>query len=114
MTHISIANSNADVVHPGNMTQYYKLPVEYGGFCPMAVIKRGMIIPGDKNLGLIRYRDQLFSFASLDSAVEFIKNPVAFMEEIVTLAKIHPDYVQLLHLYKYFPTVEALETVVVV
>jgi hypothetical protein len=68
-----------------------------------------MIIPGDKNLGLIRYKDVLYSFSTLQNALEFIKCPDEYNIEIVNLAKTHADYIQLLHLYKYFPTVEALE-----
>jgi Domain of unknown function len=70
-----------------------------------------MIIPGDKNLGMVRYKDQLFAFASLENAIKFMKSPDEYIEDIVKIAKMHPDYVQLLHLYKYFPTVEALEKV---
>jgi hypothetical protein len=31
------------------------------------------------------------------------------MEGIINLSKKHPSYVQLLHLYKFFPTVDTLE-----
>lgn len=31
------------------------------------------------------------------------------MEEIIDLSRRHPCYVQLLHLYKFFPTVDTLE-----
>nr|KAJ3420559.1 hypothetical protein HK105_005531 [Polyrhizophydium stewartii] len=135
MTTVAMINKTVEVVHPGNTTQYYKLPVEYGGFCAYSLITRsGLVVPGDKNLGMIRYKDRLFAFANLQAVAEFSKLPerwvaqnllVArvraaeidksllhrYMEAVVELAKRQPGLVQLLHLYNYFPTVEALERV---
>ncbi|KAL2913743.1 hypothetical protein HK105_206759 [Polyrhizophydium stewartii] len=110
MTTVAMINKTVEVVHPGNTTQYYKLPVEYGGFCAYSLITRsGLVVPGDKNLGMIRYKDRLFAFANLQAVAEFSKLPERYMEAVVELAKRQPGLVQLLHLYNYFPTVEALE-----
>ncbi|KAJ3193575.1 hypothetical protein HK101_004586 [Irineochytrium annulatum] len=110
MAAVAIINKMVEVVHPGNTTHYYKMHVEYGGFCPYTLIRRdGIILPGDKNLGLLRYRDRLFSFSSAEGAREFAKFPDRYMEGVLEMAKRMPDLVQLLHLYSYFPTVDALE-----
>ncbi|KAI8930132.1 hypothetical protein BC831DRAFT_547026 [Entophlyctis helioformis] len=110
MTAVAMINKTVEVVHPGNTTQYYKLPVEYGGFCPFSLVsRRGLIVPGDKNLGMVRFKDRLFAFASLDCIVDFCRAPDRYMEIIIEMAKEQPALVQLLHLYNYFPTVEALE-----
>ncbi|TPX65418.1 hypothetical protein SpCBS45565_g05200 [Spizellomyces sp. 'palustris'] len=111
MTAVAVTGQKGvEVIHPGNTTQYYRLPVEYGGFCPYTLYKRdGLVLPGDKNLGLVRWRDKLYAFAALDSAKEFAKAPDRYTEAVITLAKQSPSFVQLLHLYTYFPTVEALE-----
>ncbi|KAJ3041656.1 hypothetical protein HDV00_008933 [Rhizophlyctis rosea] len=111
MTAIAVGGiKGIEVIHPGNATQYYRLPVEYGGFCPYTLIRRdGLVLPGDKNNGLVRYRDRLFAFVSLDGAKEFAKFPDRYIEGMLEMAKRSPDLVQLLHLYSYFPTVEALE-----
>ncbi|KAJ3260903.1 hypothetical protein HDU77_001180 [Chytriomyces hyalinus] len=110
MASISVINKSIEVVHPGNTTQYFKLPVEYGGYCPYNLIRRdGLVVPGDKNIGLLRYRDRLFSFASPEGAREFAKFPDRFMEGVLEMAKRSGNLVQLLHLYNYFPTVDALE-----
>ncbi|KAJ3097053.1 hypothetical protein HDU97_005312 [Phlyctochytrium planicorne] len=110
MAAIAIINKTVEVIHPGNTTQYFKLPVEYGGFCPYSLIRRdGVVIPGDKNIGLLRYRDRLFAFSNSEAAREFSKYPDRYMEGVLEMAKKLPDLVQLLHLYSYFPTVDALE-----
>lgn len=79
MTLLAISCPNCDVLHPGNMTQYFKITVEYGGFCPMAAIKRQIAVPGDKNIGLVRYDDHLFAFENTESAIEFFKSPLEYM-----------------------------------
>eukprot|EP00842_Homolaphlyctis_polyrhiza_P000256 jgi/Hompol1/1230/HPOL_003112-RA len=110
MTVVAMVNKTVEIVHPGNTTQYYKLPVEYGGFCPYSlVVRHGLIVPGDKNLGMVRYKDRLFAFASLDCLLEFTKIPERYIDAVIEMAKSQPALVQLLHLYNYFPTVEALE-----
>ncbi|KAJ3168655.1 hypothetical protein HDU88_001548 [Geranomyces variabilis] len=99
-----------EIIHPGNTTQYYRLPVEYGGFCAHTLIKRdGLVVPGDKNLGLVRYRDKLYAFSSEEAVREFAKLPERYVDGVLEAAKRSPDLVQMLHLYPYFPTVEALE-----
>ncbi|KAJ2994646.1 hypothetical protein HDV02_001385 [Globomyces sp. JEL0801] len=76
MTALGMINKNVEVVHPGNTTQYYKLPVEFGGFCPYSLVEcNGLVVPGDKNIGMIRYKDRLFAFATVAYAVEFARSP---------------------------------------
>ncbi|KAH6574095.1 hypothetical protein BASA60_005691 [Batrachochytrium salamandrivorans] len=110
METIAMISKTVEVIHPGNTTQYYKLPVEYGGFCPTSLVDRnGLMVPGDKSLGMIRYKDRLFAFATIDLIADFCKSPDQYMERVINMAKAHAGFVQLLHLYNYFPTVEALE-----
>ncbi|KAJ3321622.1 hypothetical protein HDV06_004037 [Boothiomyces sp. JEL0866] len=110
MTALGMITKNVEVVHPGNTTMYYQLPVEFGGFCPYALVSReGLVVPGDKNIGMVRYKDRLLAFENIPAAVEFFKQPDHYVDEIIQLSKLRPPFVQLLHLYKFFPTVDTLE-----
>lgn len=71
----------------------------------------GLVLPGNKNIGLFRFNDHIYSFAGLKEAKEFAKAPKSFIEGLVERAKSNPDLIQLLHLYLHFPTVDALERV---
>ena len=76
MTSLAMVNKQSEVVHPGNSTHYYKLPVEFGGFCAWSLVKRnGLVTPGDKNIGMIRYKDKLLTFSDFDKALDFFKDP---------------------------------------
>ncbi|KAI9095273.1 hypothetical protein DFS34DRAFT_662809 [Phlyctochytrium arcticum] len=111
MTAVAVTgHKGVEVVHPGNTTQYYRLPVEFGGFCPYTLTTRdGLVVPGNKNLGLIRHRDKLYALATPQAARAFATTPDTHIEHVLTLARHAPSLVQLLHLYPYFPTVDALE-----
>ncbi|KAJ3314040.1 hypothetical protein HDV04_001071 [Boothiomyces sp. JEL0838] len=110
MTALGMITKNVEVVHPGNSTMYYQLPVEFGGFCPFALVSRdGLVVPGDKNIGMVRYKDRLLAFENITAAVEFFKQPDQYVDDIIQLSKLRPPFVQLLHLYKFFPTVDTLE-----
>jgi hypothetical protein len=76
MTSLAMVNKHAEVVHPGNATQYYKLPVEFGGFCAWSLVKRqGLVTPGDKNVGMVRYKERLFTFSDFAKCLDFFKDP---------------------------------------
>lgn len=76
MTSMAMVSKHAEVIHPGNTTQYYQLPVEFGGFCAWSLVKRdGLVTPGDKNVGMVRYKDKIFTFCDFAKALDFFKNP---------------------------------------
>ena len=64
-----------EVLHPGSTTRYYQLPVEFGGFCAWSLIKKnGLVIPGDKNHGIYKYKDKIYVFGDAEKASDFFKN----------------------------------------
>ena len=76
MTMIALVKKGIEVIYSGNSTQFYKLPVEYGGFCPVSLVdKFGMVVPGDKTLGLLKFKDKLYTFDTLASAKKFAIAP---------------------------------------
>ncbi|KAI9216535.1 hypothetical protein BC828DRAFT_393380, partial [Blastocladiella britannica] len=75
---VSHAHHDLEVLHPGNTAQYYKLPVELGGFCPVTLVSapsRGTAVPGDWSQGVVKYRDKLYAFRSGDEARRFASAP---------------------------------------
>jgi hypothetical protein len=110
MARLASVNKSIEVLHPGNTAKYHEISLEYGGFCSYTLVERdGMIVPADKNVGIIRFRDRVFGFVSLQAALEFARTPDKYLEGVLQAAKQSYDLIQLCHLYGYFPTVEALE-----
>lgn len=112
-------NTDVGIVHPGNMAVYYKLPVAYQGFCPYSLLNRGILVPGTKNIGLVRYKDTLYCFENLKNALMFMDDADLYFRKVnarnikamVEFCKSNPEYIQLLRMEGSFPTVEALEQV---
>ncbi|ORX57722.1 hypothetical protein BCR36DRAFT_580278 [Piromyces finnis] len=110
MSSISQINKNIQILHPSNTTYFDKIHSEYSGFCPYIFVKRNELLKsGDRNIGLLQYKDKVYSFSTIESAIEFSKNPDFYIQNILMIACKNPSLIQLFHLYSYFPTVEALE-----
>ncbi|KXS12612.1 UPF0704 protein C6orf165 [Gonapodya prolifera JEL478] len=110
MTVLTPLNRELQVLHPLNTTAYHQIRCEVGGFCPVTLVDRGgLVVPGDRALGLVRYRDRCYAFASREAVERWARDPEKYIQGSVDLAKQHPSLIQLCHLYHYFPTVDALE-----
>ncbi|ORZ35109.1 hypothetical protein BCR44DRAFT_1435103 [Catenaria anguillulae PL171] len=101
-----------DILHPGNTAQYYKLPVEFGGFCPVTLVSgvsKGTVVPGNWNYGVVKYHDKLYAFRGPEEAKKFAQSPDQLLMKVLDLARERMGLVQLLQLYGYFPSIRALE-----
>lgn len=72
--------SNAEVLHPGNCANFPNLPLEFQGFCPGTLARRqGLCSLGCKSLGILKYKDKLYCFATLSDAKAFISAPQEYV-----------------------------------
>ncbi|KNE63533.1 hypothetical protein AMAG_08649 [Allomyces macrogynus ATCC 38327] len=110
--HLGAPGCDMEVLHPGNTAQYAKLPVELGGFCPVSLVAPktlGLVVPGNWNHGVIKYRDKLYAFRTPNEAKQFAAAPEQYLTGVLDLARERMGLVQLLQLYGYFPSIRALE-----
>jgi hypothetical protein len=81
-----------------------QLPVEFSGFCPHTMSKRGgLLLPGDPTNGNVLYKGKLYGFVSMDALLEFLKKPDFFLEGVLKEAKRKPELINLLSLDRHFP-----------
>ncbi|KNE64727.1 hypothetical protein AMAG_19268 [Allomyces macrogynus ATCC 38327] len=76
--HLGAPGCDMEVLHPGNTAQCAKLPVELGGFCPVSLVAPrtlGLVVPGNWNHGVIKYRDKLYAFRTPSEAKQFAAAP---------------------------------------
>lgn len=112
MAQVTVSNRQVEVLHPLNYTQFSELCLEYGGFCPVTLVSSGgLVVPANREIGLLRYHEKAYGFRTTEAALQFARNPQYYVENVVNLAKHFPDLVELLQLYSFFPTVETLEKV---
>ncbi|KAJ1515533.1 hypothetical protein HMI56_003927 [Coelomomyces lativittatus] len=99
-----------EVLHPGNTSQYYQLPLEFSGFCPITLTHHaGLVVPGNWNIGALKYKDKVYLCASMEAAKAFVSAPEETISKVILLAREKMGLVQLLQLYGYFPSIQALE-----
>ncbi|GLG97299.1 Uncharacterized protein GBIM_04083 [Gryllus bimaculatus] len=72
---------------------------QYLGFCAWAVVAgEGILIPGNLNIGLIRWNDNYYACSTAEAAVLFGQNPERFVTDALNLARRIPELVELLQL----------------
>lgn len=57
----------------------------------------------------MRFKDQLYSFASAEGAINFAKDPESILHGVINVVRKQPELIQILKLHRHFPTVAALE-----
>jgi hypothetical protein len=80
------------------------LPLEHQGYCPWTIVTRqGLLLPGNPNLGIIRYKGKHYGFVNFKSMREFCEEPEKYVEGVVTRARRQPALIHLLCLQQYIP-----------
>lgn len=83
---------------------FMSLPLEYQGYCPWTVVSRqGLLLPGNPNIGIIRFRGKHYSFSSEKNMRDFCEDPEKFTDGVIKRACKCPDLIHLLCLQPYIP-----------
>ena len=52
-----------------NVEDYDAVPLEYAGFCPVALVSaQGFVLPGNRRIGYLRYDGKFYSPSTVDRA----------------------------------------------
>ncbi|XP_043271050.1 cilia- and flagella-associated protein 206 isoform X2 [Venturia canescens] len=70
------------------------------GFCAWSFVAgKGSLIPGNPNIGVLKWRGKYFAFSSADAARKFGDDPNRFTYEALNFVRHHYEYVHLFQLY---------------
>ncbi len=70
----------------------------YTGFCPLALVNgRGLLLPGDGRLGLLRLGNNLYAFSSAERLEQFGRKPEVFLAALQRLLFEYPSLERLLN-----------------
>lgn len=71
------------------------------GFCAWTFVSGcGVLIPGNPNIGVAKWRGKYFAFSSNNAANKFGEDPGRFFYEALDFIRRHPEYVHLFHLHE--------------
>lgn len=90
--------------------EFMSLPLEHQGYCPWTIVTRqGLLLPGNPNLGIIKYKGKHYSFVSGVAMRDFVSDPEKYIEGVVIRARKAPALIHLLCLQQYVPNSDISE-----
>ncbi|XP_074540911.1 cilia- and flagella-associated protein 206 [Halichoeres trimaculatus] len=95
-----------DWLLPETTAGFDELPLQYNSVCGYTLVTRGgLLLPGNPQIGVLKYKEKLYSFSSKEAALTFASRPDEFIEEVAEKAKLSPELIQLLKLHQQFSCV---------
>jgi hypothetical protein len=89
---------------------FMSLPLEHQGYCPWTIVTRQcLLLPGNPNLGIIKYKGKHYSFITDQAMRDFIADPEKFIEGVVIRSRKTPALIHLLCLQPYIPNSDISE-----
>ncbi|NXI59726.1 CF206 protein, partial [Chloroceryle aenea] len=93
---------NREWLFPETADNFDQLPIQYHGFCAHAIGVKGLLLPGNPAIGILKHRERCYVFSSKEAACIFAQDPDKFIELNVEKAQEHPELIQLLELRHQF------------
>lgn len=102
-TRVNVSDfKNQEWLFPETTTNFDELLIQYHGFCAHAIGVKGVTLPGNPAIGILKHKDRCYVFSSKESAYIFAQDPDKFIELNVERAKEHAELIQLLDLHHQF------------
>ncbi|XP_012575883.1 PREDICTED: UPF0704 protein C6orf165 homolog isoform X2 [Condylura cristata] len=90
---------------PETTANFDKLLIQYRGFCAYTFATTdGLLLPGNPAIGILKYKEQYYTFNTRDAAYAFAENPEKYIDLIREKAKKNAELIQLLELHQQFET----------
>eukprot|EP00455_Lapot_gusevi_P032477 TRINITY_DN3541_c0_g1_i7.p1 TRINITY_DN3541_c0_g1~~TRINITY_DN3541_c0_g1_i7.p1 ORF type:complete len:460 (+),score=79.98 TRINITY_DN3541_c0_g1_i7:112-1491(+) len=84
--------------------EFMTLPMEFQGYCAWSIVhRRGLLLPGNPNVGLVRHQGKFYSFAHGNGMLAFYQEPNKYLESVLIEAQRHPELIHLLRLQDLLP-----------
>ena len=72
--------------------EFMQLPLEYQGYCPWTAVERkGLLLPGNPALGVVRFRNTFNVFVHEEALQAFMARPAAYVDGILGEARRNPS-----------------------
>ncbi|XP_067150120.1 cilia- and flagella-associated protein 206 [Apteryx mantelli] len=102
-TRVNVSDfKNQEWLFPETTANFDQLLIQYHGFCAYAIGEKGLILPGNPAIGILKHKDRCYVFSSKESAYIFAQNPDKFIQLNTEKAKEHAELIQLLELHHQF------------
>ncbi|NXH47394.1 CF206 protein, partial [Dicaeum eximium] len=93
---------NQEWLFPETTDHFDQLIIQYHGFCAHAIGVKGITLPGNPAIGILKHKDKYYVFSSKEAAYTFAQDPDKFIQLNIEKAKKYAELIQLLELHHQF------------
>ncbi|XP_035415449.1 cilia- and flagella-associated protein 206 isoform X1 [Cygnus atratus] len=102
-TRVNVSDfENQEWLFPETTADFDQLLIQYRGFCAHAIGVKGLTLPGNPAIGILKHKDRCYVFSSKESAYIFAQDPDTFIQLNIEKAKEHAELIHLLELHHQF------------
>ncbi|KFQ22002.1 UPF0704 protein C6orf165, partial [Mesitornis unicolor] len=99
-TRVNVSDfKNQEWLFPETTENFDQLLIQYHGFCAHAIGVKGLILPGNPAIGILKHKERCYVFSSKEAAYIFAQDPDKFIQLNVEKAKEHTELILLLELH---------------
>lgn len=98
-----ISKNNVVYIEPKHTPEFLQIPLDILGFCIVTLVEnRGLLLQGEHNFGVFRFKEENYVFRSVLEAKKFIDRPQFYVTEFYKLCRKMPELILLLRVEDYF------------
>nr|XP_055042999.1 cilia- and flagella-associated protein 206 isoform X1 [Misgurnus anguillicaudatus] len=98
--------SRYEWIFPDTAVNFEDLPLQYKGVCGWTLVKKkGLLVPGNPHIGVLKHREKFYAFSSRSAAYEFASRADEYITAVAKIAKTSAELIQLLQLHQEFACV---------
>ncbi|XP_063245691.1 cilia- and flagella-associated protein 206 [Prinia subflava] len=102
-TRVNVSDfKNQEWLFPETTDNFGQLLIQYRGFCAHSIGVKGIILPGNPAIGILKHKEKYYVFSSKEAAYLFAQDPDKFIQLNVEKAKKYAELIQLLELHHQF------------
>ncbi|NXB81266.1 CF206 protein, partial [Donacobius atricapilla] len=102
-TRVNVSDfKNQEWLFPETTDNFDQLLIQYHGFCAHSIGVKGITLPGNPAIGVLKHQEKYYVFSSKEAAYIFAQDPDKFIQLNVEKAKKYAELIQLLELRHQF------------
>ncbi|XP_014819885.1 PREDICTED: UPF0704 protein C6orf165 homolog isoform X2 [Calidris pugnax] len=105
-TRVNVSDfKNREWLFPETTDNFDELLIQYHSFCAHAIGVKGLTLPGNPAIGILKHKERCYVFSSIEAAYAFAQDPDKFIQLNIEKAKEHAELILLLelcHQFEYF------------
>ncbi|NXT67503.1 CF206 protein, partial [Chaetops frenatus] len=102
-TRVNVSDfKNQEWLFPETTDNFDQLLIQYHGFCAHSIGVKGLTLPGNPAIGILKHKAKYYVFSSKEAAYIFARDPDTFIQLNIEKAKEYAELIQLLELRHQF------------